>query len=113
MKLDSSSETQSGLLAWFSKPWVGITGTIASILGVILAVYFYSISEKKRLLIVANDPPFSIVKAGQTGSIDIVYRGKPITTDVYVCRMYIGNGGGETIHRDNIFEPVRIQLNPN
>jgi hypothetical protein len=113
MNLNSAPAAPSGFLAWFSNPWVGIAGTIASIVGVLLAIYFYSAGEKKRELIVSNDPPFSIVKAGETGSIDVIYKGKPITTDVYVCRLYIWNAGAETIHRDNILEPIQIELLPN
>ena len=102
-----ANEARSRLLVWFSNPWVGIIGTIASIVGVILAVYFYSASERKRQLIVANDPAFSIVKSGETGSIDVIYKGKPITTDVYACRLYIWNAGTETIHRETYFSPLK------
>jgi hypothetical protein len=101
--------SQSGLIRWWiAHPIVGFIGSLASVIGLPLAVYFYVAGQASRELTITSDPAVTIVKGGQASSVDIRYHGNPITTDVYARQIYVWNGGTDSIRTQNILEPIEL-----
>ena len=65
---------------FFSNPAVGIIGTI---IGVVLSVYFYALSQRHRdLVYVVNPVKTIILKAGQLSRLSVSLDGKTIDSDL-------------------------------
>src|SRR5437899_1835736 len=58
---------------WTANPWVGLITGICTIVSVPLAIYFYLAGQSTRALTVTSDPAVTVVRAGQTSSVDILY----------------------------------------
>ncbi len=98
------------LLRFFSNPIVGIIGSLASVAGVVLAVYFYLQSERHRELTYIVNPAKTIVlKAGQTSRLSVTLDGKKFDNDLTAAQIAFWNSGNETIRRDHILKPFVIR----
>jgi hypothetical protein len=95
---------------WIAHPLVGFIGSLASVLSIPLAGYFFYASQASRELTVTSDPPVTIVKGGQASSVDVRYHGNPITTDVYARTVYVWNGGNESIRTVNVLEAIEVTI---
>jgi hypothetical protein len=103
--------TPRSVLDWFARnPSIGLLGTLASILSIPLGIYLYEEAKPTRELIVTADPAVAIAKAGQTSSVDVLFNGQKITTDVYIRQLYIWNAGSESVRSENVLEPIEVQL---
>lgn len=92
---------------WIAHPLVSFIGMVLSI---VLAIYFGVSSKQTRELVIASDPAVAVVKAGQASSIDVIYHGQKITTDVYARQIYFWNVGTESIRTENVLEPIGIVI---
>jgi hypothetical protein len=89
---------------------VGFVGTIASVIAIPLAFYLSFASRSTRELTITSDPPVAVVRAGQMSSVDILYHGERITTDVYARQVYMWNAGTDSIRGEQILEPIVISI---
>jgi len=106
-----SPNKPQNLLHWFAThPLVGLFGSVASIIGIPLALYFFVASQPSRELVIFSDPATTIVDAREAGSVDILYHGEKITTDVYARHLYLWNAGNDSIRRENILEPITLSI---
>jgi len=88
-------------------PLVTFIGTAVSI---VLAIYFGVSGKQTRELVIVSDPAVAVVKAGEASSIDVIYHGQKITTDVYARQIHIWNAGTESIRSENVLEPIGIVI---
>lgn len=96
---------------FFSHPLVGILGSIASLVGVILAVYFYRDSIRAPKLTYYTHPArTTVVKAGQASSLAVSFKGKAISGDVTALQIAIWNAGKAPIRNVDILTPVEIVM---
>lgn len=83
-----------------------MTGVIS--LGALL--YSWLVVPGPRDLNITSDPPVAIVKAGQASSLDILYHGEKIRTDVFARQVYLWNAGSDSIRRENVLEQIGIVI---
>lgn len=96
---------------FFSNPWVGVIGTIASVVGVGLAVFFYLSDRRTRDLTFCVSPERTrIVKAGESSKISVLYDKRQIDTDVSGVRVAIWNNGSIPIRSGDILRPIRLRM---
>jgi hypothetical protein len=106
-----NSETALGnpVIRFFSNPIVGVLGSIASILGVGLAVFFYFAQQQGRDLAVLVHPVrVPVVKSGQASQLSVKFDGSDITTDVTAAQVALWNRGRLPIRSENVLRPVRL-----
>jgi hypothetical protein len=112
-QLPGGVDPPSRVLRWFANPWVGIGGSIASVLGVLLAIYFYYAGARERRLTFYVVPSKTIiVKSGMSSAITVSHEGQAISTDVTAAQVVVWNRGNESIRPDNILSPVYLQVLP-
>ncbi len=95
---------------WLSNPWFTVIGTLVGVIALALWLYGQFGGQRARELIITSDPPVAIVRAGQASSVDILYHGEKIKTDVFARQVYMWNAGSDSIRHENILEPVRIVI---
>jgi hypothetical protein len=101
------------LLDAFSNPWVGIIGSVASIVGVLLAVYFYFQSVRSPQLVYYVNPARAVVvKQGTASRLSILFDGRQISQDVTASQIAIWNRGREPIRQAAVLKPIIIQMDP-
>lgn len=107
------NEQDSRLKLFFSNPAVGIAGSIASIIGLLLAVYFFWASQAKRELIFYVHPiKATVVRKGEVTNLRILNGVNEINGDVTAAQIAIWNDGNLPIKRENILKPVIIMADP-
>jgi hypothetical protein len=101
------------LLRRFSNPWVGVLGTVFTIVGVGLAIYFYFGGARTRRLTYSVNPVKTIVvKAGEASTLRVLHGDQEIKGDITAAQVAIWNDGTESIRPENVLSPVRILLHP-
>lgn len=94
-------------------PWFGFIGSIASIVSIPLAVYFYVQSSRDReLTYVINPARAVVVKAGQTSRLQVLREGRPLYSDVTAIQVAFWNDGEESIRPEHMLEPFVIRVGP-
>jgi hypothetical protein len=100
-------KSRGRLLRFFSNPAVGVVGAIASILGVLLAVYVYQESkEYPQFTYYVHPVKASVLKPGQASKLGCNFEGQSITSDITVAQIAVWNQGKRSIKRDNILKPI-------
>lgn len=98
------------LLDLFAHPIVGLTGVIASVVGVVLAIYFYLGARAEPAITVYISPARSaIVAAGEVSALSVSYRGQPITSDMTAVQIALWNDGKQGVRGTDILEPVLLR----
>lgn len=93
---------------------VGIIGSIASLISIPLAVYFYlQTKEYPQLTYYVNPAKAVVVKAGQASRLTTSYDNKIITTDITAAQLQIWNSGTKPIKKDGVLKPVVIYTENN
>jgi hypothetical protein len=106
-----TTRPQSPLKRFFSNPVVGVVGSIASIISVVLAVYFFLASRETRELTYFVHPVKSIiVSSGKSSQISVAHENESITTDVTATQIAFWNAGRESIRKDNVLRPFVIKV---
>src|ERR1039457_6070411 len=101
-------------LEWFSKnPVFGLIGLLVGVVSLIATVYFGWISVKDRdLSLTVNPTSTTIVKAGQSSDLHILYKGQSVATDVTGFQVGMWNAGRESIRPEHILSPIILQTSP-
>ena len=95
---------------WLSNPWMTAIGTLTGIISLGTLLYSWLASPAPRILTITSDPPVTIVRGGQASSVDILYHGEKIKTDVYVRQVYVWNAGSESIRPENVLEQFQLVI---
>jgi hypothetical protein len=90
---------------------------VAGVLGLILSVYFYIQSEKKRdLAYYVNPAQAVVVQTGESSNLHVFFGNHEpsheLTSDVTAAQIAIWNEGNESIRPDNVLKQVVIRTNP-
>jgi hypothetical protein len=101
------------LLSRFSNPWIGLLGTVFTVLGVGLAIYFYFAGARTRKLTYFVSPVKTIVvKGGEASTLRVLHGDQDIKGDVTAAQVAIWNDGTESIRSENVLSSVCIVLHP-
>ena len=104
----------SRLRAFFSHPVVGVTGTVASLLGVVASLYFFLVArERPDLTCLVDDARSVVFRAGQSSQLRVTSRGKPVTSDVTAAQVIFWNAGRRSIRAETILQPFTVSLPKN
>src|ERR1017187_10449894 len=114
--LDDAATTKqkTSILGFNEKhPVAGLIGTLASIVGVVLAVVFYLAAIKTReLSLYINPSKTTIVKSGQTSDLHVLYKGTDVPTDVTALQVELWNAGKESIRPEQVLVPIILETTP-
>jgi hypothetical protein len=103
----------SSLEALFSNPWVGIIGSVASILAIPLAIYFYFGSVSQPDLVYYTNPIRTVVvKQGTSSRLTVSFEGHALNQDVTAVQIAIWNRGRQAIRKEAVLQPLIIKTNP-
>jgi hypothetical protein len=101
------------LLGRFSNPWIGVLGSIFSVVGVGLATYFYFGGARTRKLTYSVNPVKTIVvKGGEASTLRVLHGDQDIKGDVTAAQVAIWNDGTESIRPENVLSPISVVLRP-
>jgi hypothetical protein len=103
----------SAVARFFSNPIVGMVGTLASIIGVLLAVYFFVQGAKFRELVYYVNPAQAIVvKTGEASRLRVLVGERELKSDVTTAQIAIWNRGTESLRAGDVLEPLTIRTSP-
>jgi hypothetical protein len=106
-------DSRNWLLAFFSHPVVGIIGSLASVIGIPLAIYFYfQSSSQPELVCYVNPARAEVVKQGAASRLTVSFDGQPIGTDVTAAQVAVWNRGRRAVRPETILEPFVIRTEP-
>jgi hypothetical protein len=102
-----------GMPDWLVKiiahPAFDVTNFAVGIIGVLLAIYFYRRSIKKRGLsykVKAVRTP--IVRTGAASQMSVLHNGREIKSDITAVHVAIWNQGSESIRQEHMLRPMII-----
>jgi hypothetical protein len=108
--MSMESKQTGSLVRFFSNPVVGMLGSLASIVGVLLAVYFYAASVRQRdISYVVHPAKVVVVKAGQISRLEVTLDGKKLKGDVTAAQVALWNDGNESVRREHVLKPFVIR----
>src|SRR6266404_7698921 len=92
--------------------WLGIVGTVGTLIGIVLSVYFYQASQIKPLLTFSVHPlKTELQRPDFDKELGFIYKGKPVDsesiTSVQVC---IWNAGTRSIRDSDVLDPYRLVM---
>jgi hypothetical protein len=92
--------------------WLSIVGTIGTLIGLLLTVYFYQASQIKPLLTFSVHPlKTELQRPDFDKELGFIYKGKPVDsesiTSVQVC---IWNAGTRSIRDSDVLDPFRLVM---
>lgn len=110
---DTNVGKASAVYRFFSKPIVGIVGSIASVVGLALAIYFYVNSNYYREFVYMVHPAKAVVvKGGQLSRLSVILDGKILGTDVTAAQVAFWNEGKSSIRSEHILQPFKLVTSP-
>lgn len=99
---------------FFSNPLVGGVGTLASVIGVLLGIYFFLESRRERDLTYCVHPVKSIVvRAGEVSDLSVSSHGTELKTDATTAQIALWNAGKESIRAEHVLRPFLIETEGN
>jgi hypothetical protein len=102
---------RNSVMRFFSHPTVGITGSIASVLGLGLAIFFFLSGQKSRDLTWYVHPvKATVVKSGQASHLSVRMGDDEINSDVTAIQVAIWNRGGLSIRPTDVLKPIRLTI---
>lgn len=108
--MDESTIKQNVFLAFFGRPIVGIAGSIASIIGFALSIYFFAAShENPDLTYFVHPAKAAVVRTGQTSGLTIQFDGQNLTGDITATQIAFWNAGRKAIHGENVLQTFVIR----
>lgn len=99
---------------FFSDPVVGVIGSIASIISLFLAVYFYLKAKQVRELVYQVNPAKAVVlRAGQASKLKVTFEDVVIAEDITAAQIALWNQGNQSVKPENILKPIVIYTEDN
>lgn len=112
--MTESEATPGRIRRFFSNPAVGVMGSIASVIGVVLAIYFFVESTDQRELTYFVHPVKSIVvRAGEASELSVTLGEAQIKGDVTAAQLAFWNAGKEPIRAQHVLRPFVIRTESN
>jgi hypothetical protein len=109
-EMDESTIKQNAFLAFFGRPIVGIAGSIASIIGFALSIYFFVAShENPEMTYFVHPAKAAVVRTGQASGLTIQFDGHNLTGDITATQIAFWNAGRKAIHGENVLQPLVIR----
>jgi hypothetical protein len=109
--VNDANNARGPIAGFFANPVVGVIGTLASMIGVGLAIYFYWQGKEYRQLVYYVHPAkASIVKASDMSSLTVYHKDKKITADITAVQVAFWNAGRRSIQSSEILEPITLQI---
>ena len=97
----------------FQNPIIGMIGSAAGVIGLILTIYFAHQSTKRRNLVFYVNPAQAVVvKTGEASRLRVLYGNEELTSDVTAAQVAIWNDGNESIRPENILQEIMIRTVP-
>lgn len=92
--------------------WLGVVGTVGTLIGIVLSVYFYQASQIKPLLTFSVHPlKTELQRPDFDKELGFIYKGNPVNsesiTSVQVC---IWNAGTRSIRDSDVLDPFRLLM---
>jgi hypothetical protein len=101
----------------FGKPLLvlfGIVGSIASVVSIPLAIYFYQETKQAPMLTYYIHPARAVVvKAGQASKLTVDFANKEVKGDITAVQVAIWNQGNSSIKKGGILKPIILQTENN
>ena len=98
------------IIQFFSRPAVGIAGSLASIVGIALSVYFFLASrETPELTYFVHPAKAAVVRTGQTSRLSVQFEGQNLAADVTAAQIAFWNAGRKPIRGAAILKPLIIR----
>lgn len=95
---------------FFSNPIVGIAGSIASVLGILLSTYFYSAGkERPNLTYYVHPVKAAVFRTGQASSLRLTLDDQPVERDITATQIAFWNAGTKPIRQDDVLRPLTIR----
>jgi len=95
----------------FRNPYVGMTGWLATVVSVPLAIsLFIAGQEAPDLTYFVQPDRASLVAAGDTSDLRITYKGRDLAKNVSAAQIVIWNAGKRPIRHEDILTPYLISL---
>jgi len=90
--------------------WLGIVGTVGTLVGVVLSVYFYQASQIRPLLIFAVHPlKTELQRPEYDKELGFIYKGKPLDSEsITSVQVSIWNAGTRSIRDSDVLDPFRL-----
>ena len=106
----NDSDQGSSLQRFFGRPAVGITGSIASILGIGFSMYFFLASqEKPDLTYFVHPAKAAVVRTDQTSRLAVQFDGRELTSNITAAQIAFWNAGKKPIRANSILSPLVIR----
>lgn len=106
-ELPEDSSRNSLLVRFFSNPIVGLIGWLATVLSLILTIYFYREGKDVRNLTYYVHPIKTVlVRAGQASRLTTDFDGKRVQGDITAAQVAFWNQGNLPIKTENILKPI-------
>lgn len=107
---NESNDKPRTLIRFFGRPGVGIAGSIASILGIGLSVYFFLASrERSELTYFVHPVKAAVVRTGQSSRLSVQFDAQALTCDVTATQIAFWNAGRRSIRVASILNPLVIR----
>ncbi len=107
---NSDKDTSSTLVRFFSRPEVGIIGSLASVIGIILSIYFFLASrEKPELTYFVHPAKAAVVRTGQSSRLSVKYDRKVLASDITAAQIAFWNAGSKPIRANEVLSPLVIR----
>ncbi|MDD5090017.1 MAG: hypothetical protein PHQ23_03790 [Candidatus Wallbacteria bacterium] len=101
----------TGLWTVINHPLVGISGSVASVVGLLLSVYLlYGPQDNPVLTYFVHPVRDELVIVNSTSKIKIQYDGHFIDSDVLSAQIAFWNAGYKSIRREIVLKPMKIRL---
>ena len=92
--------------------WFGIVGTVGTLVGVVLSVYFYQASKIKPLLTFGVHPlKTELQRPDYDKELGFIYKGKPVDSEsITSVQVSIWNAGTRSIRDSDVLDPFRLVM---
>jgi hypothetical protein len=92
--------------------WLSIVGTVGTLVGVVLSVYFYQASQIKPMLTFGVHPlKTELQRPDYDKELGFIYRGKPIDSEsITSVQVSIWNAGTRSIRDSDVLDPFRLAM---
>lgn len=114
MNSNDESKENNPILQFFSNPLIGILGSITSLIGLILAIFFfYSSQEAPDLIYSLHPSDTTLFQSNMPGNLEVLHKGELIQgKDVVAKSFSLWNDGSAAIRKSSILKKIEIYFSP-
>jgi hypothetical protein len=112
VSIEKASHSQTSAVVGFflRHPVVGLIGTLASVVSLLVGfVFFYASRERPGLTYFVNPGKAAVVRTGQTSRLAVQFDGAPLSGDVTAVQVAFWNAGKKPIRMDSVLRPMVIR----